>query len=179
MGQIKNIKLHIVTDIKSRQYLEKEIVEERNIVMLLYQENGITELIRLFNIHIFRRMSKRSIRILLAVMVTTTYVLAFRYFDFFQLQSTTYYDGPAPCIAMSPHRKHFINNETLSATPYGNGTCAVCHSQTRLREILQRWVEMARHHNITYMLTYGSLLGAHRNGDVIPWDTDIDVYIES
>ena len=29
------------------------------------------------------------------------------------------------------------------------------------------------------MLTYGSLLGAWRNGDKMPWDTDIDIYTDA
>lgn len=59
---------------------------------------------------------------------------------------------------------------------YGDGTCHKRHSTARLKEILQRWIDIATRHNITYMLTYGSLLAAWRDGDVTPWDTDLDIY---
>ena len=59
---------------------------------------------------------------------------------------------------------------------YGDGTCSKRHSTTRLKEILGRWIDTATKHNITYMLTYGSLLAAWRDGNVTPWDTDLDIY---
>lgn len=59
---------------------------------------------------------------------------------------------------------------------YGDGTCLQRHSKARLTEILQRWIDIATRHNITYMLTYGSLLAAWRDGSVTPWDTDLDIY---
>ena len=59
---------------------------------------------------------------------------------------------------------------------YGDGTCKPKHSKKRLKEILTRWMEVTSRHNITTMMTWGSLLGVWRDGDVIPWDTDIDVF---
>ncbi len=38
---------------------------------------------------------------------------------------------------------------------------------------------LCREHDIQYWAIYGTLLGAYRHGDLIPWDDDIDVYIAS
>ena len=32
--------------------------------------------------------------------------------------------------------------------------------------------------NITYFLTYGSLIAATRDGKFVPWDTDIDIHTD-
>jgi hypothetical protein len=37
---------------------------------------------------------------------------------------------------------------------------------------------MAKKHGIEYILFYGSLLGALRTGDVIPYDSDIDLLMD-
>ena len=62
---------------------------------------------------------------------------------------------------------------------YGDGSCRKRANRKRLVEILTRWMDIAEELNITYMLTYGSLLGAWRNGEVIPYDTDMDIHIDS
>ena len=59
---------------------------------------------------------------------------------------------------------------------YGDGTCPPAHNRRVLRTILQRWINVAAEHNITWFLTYGSLIGAWRDGDLIPWDTDMDIH---
>lgn len=48
-----------------------------------------------------------------------------------------------------------------------------------LRDLLSMWDQKAKKHEILYFLAYGSLLGYHRNGEVLPWDTDVDVFVES
>ena len=62
---------------------------------------------------------------------------------------------------------------------YGDNTCGVNKYRATLVNILQRWDKIARDNNITYFLTYGSLLGSWRDGDQIPYDTDMDVYVMS
>ena len=123
-------------------------------------------------------MSKRrSLQLICLSLIVLLYMIVYR-FSIFQRPETR--EAPSYCVLTSTERHQFMaDEENLTPSPYGNGTCAVCHSKKRLSEILTRWDQIARQHNITYMLTYGSLLGSLRNDDVIPWDTDIDIYIES
>lgn len=44
-----------------------------------------------------------------------------------------------------------------------------------LRRILGEFVTFCENHDLRYFLAYGSLLGAVREGDIIPWDDDMDV----
>lgn len=39
--------------------------------------------------------------------------------------------------------------------------------------------EIAKRHSISYMLGYGSMLGAIREQNIIPWDTDIDIIVNT
>ena len=45
-------------------------------------------------------------------------------------------------------------------------------------EILQHSIQISKQNNIEYILAYGSLLGAMRDGDVIPYDSGIDVLVD-
>ena len=45
-------------------------------------------------------------------------------------------------------------------------------------EILQHSIQISKQNNIEYILAYGSLLGAMRDGDAIPYDSDIDVLVD-
>lgn len=47
--------------------------------------------------------------------------------------------------------------------------------QDRLKNLLDDLVEFTEKAGVQYILAYGSLLGAFRHKDVIPWDDDIDV----
>ncbi|KAJ7365477.1 hypothetical protein OS493_005585 [Desmophyllum pertusum] len=47
-----------------------------------------------------------------------------------------------------------------------------------LTELLRAWTITSEQHNVSYTIAYGSLLGAMRNKDLIPWDTDIDIMID-
>ena len=47
-----------------------------------------------------------------------------------------------------------------------------------LAGILRHWDKLAELHNISYVIGLGSLLGFHRNGDIIPWDDDVDVLVD-
>lgn len=61
---------------------------------------------------------------------------------------------------------------------YGDGSCAQKGNPKLLQLLLQEWITTATQLNINYTLGDGSLLGAWRDGNIIPYDTDIDVYID-
>ena len=65
---------------------------------------------------------------------------------------------------------------------YGDSTCKTTkkriNKEKTLVKILRIWKAITVRYNITYFLTYGSLLGAVRNSDFIPWDGDIDVMVD-
>ena len=46
--------------------------------------------------------------------------------------------------------------------------------QNMLRDLMQEVHLICEEHNLTYNLFAGTLLGAVRHGDIIPWDDDID-----
>lgn len=41
--------------------------------------------------------------------------------------------------------------------------------------IFSRVIDVCEHHNLRYILDYGSLIGVVRHGGFIPWDDDIDI----
>lgn len=47
-----------------------------------------------------------------------------------------------------------------------------------LSEILFYLHDLFEKHDVTYFIYWGTLLGAVRHGGIIPWDTDIDLYID-
>ena len=62
-----------------------------------------------------------------------------------------------------------------------NETCDLFPRHRRrsdFRRIFEHWVMLAEKHNIPYVLACGSLLGQYRTQDIIPWDWDIDVYVD-
>ncbi|MEO0687822.1 MAG: LicD family protein, partial [Cyanobacteria bacterium J06649_11] len=60
---------------------------------------------------------------------------------------------------------------------YGDGSCPVTTDRGPWQKVLARWIEIAKKHNIHYFLTAGSLLGAWRDEEVIPYDQDLDIRI--
>ncbi len=49
--------------------------------------------------------------------------------------------------------------------------------QKRLLEMAIIIKDILESHNIPYVITYGTLLGAVRHGGFIPWDDDFDIYL--
>lgn len=47
-----------------------------------------------------------------------------------------------------------------------------------LLDITSKVIEICQKYNIRYYLAWGSCLGAIRHHDIIPWDDDIDMYID-
>lgn len=60
---------------------------------------------------------------------------------------------------------------------YGDGSCPVTTDRAQWQKVLAKWIKVAKKHNIRYFLTAGSLLGAWRDEDVIPYDQDLDIRI--
>ena len=61
---------------------------------------------------------------------------------------------------------------------YGEMGCPDNPWREDLHYLLQNWVRISKQNNIEYVLAYGSLLGAMRDGDVIPYDSDIDILMD-
>ena len=60
---------------------------------------------------------------------------------------------------------------------YGPG-CKVNRNRRRLQLLLHEWREIVRRRNIAeYFLCFGSLVGSVRNGEIIPYDSDVDVCV--
>ena len=79
----------------------------------------------------------------------------------------------------SPATSRTVPTRLVPTTPlYGDSSCPENSWRSGLKELLQSWIELCHKHNIQYMLAYGSLLGAVRNGDVIPYDSDLDVLVD-
>lgn len=47
--------------------------------------------------------------------------------------------------------------------------------QTIAKSVLKRVCEFCEKNGLKYFLSYGTLIGAVRHGDMIPWDYDIDI----
>ena len=62
---------------------------------------------------------------------------------------------------------------------YGEPGCSDNPRREDLFELLRAWTSASKELNINYTLACGSLLGAMRNQDLIPWDTDIDIMIDA
>ena len=73
--------------------------------------------------------------------------------------------------------------ETLNYTvDYGDKTCKENRNGNPLKstfvKILRHWKSIADKHNIPYFLTYGSLIGAVRDSNFIPYDGDVDIMVD-
>ena len=60
---------------------------------------------------------------------------------------------------------------------YGDSDCSDNSRRDNLCHLLRAWTIAAKKHNIIYTLAAGSLIGMLRNNDLIPWDTDIDIFL--
>ena len=69
-----------------------------------------------------------------------------------------------------------------STVDYGDKTCnETKHGnlwQKPYIELLLHWKSLSMRHNISYFLVYGTLIGAVRSADFIPWDGDMDIMVD-
>lgn len=79
----------------------------------------------------------------------------------------------------APVVKWIDTTEGKKYSDYGDGTCDDNSHRKTLTTIFKKWIEITAALEIPYFLSCGTLLGAWRNGDVIPYDTDIDVLIDN
>ena len=65
---------------------------------------------------------------------------------------------------------------------YGDKTCKEMKHGNQIKEtlvqILKHWKSISAKYSIPYFLVYGSLIGAVRNSDFVPWDTDMDIMVD-
>jgi hypothetical protein len=73
--------------------------------------------------------------------------------------------GREPCTRDTPSCNYAI---------FGPGTTLPACCTEHLLEVLEYVADLLEEHGITYWLDYGTLLGAVRHGDLIPWDGDAD-----
>lgn len=71
---------------------------------------------------------------------------------------------------------NYSSPRLANSSIYGKG-CPENLFHARMVKLLNTWIAIAGRRNITYFVCYGSLLGLYRDGDVIPYDNDIDVCI--
>ena len=75
------------------------------------------------------------------------------------------------------HVDFIYPNNTKDFSVYGDESCALNKDRNILAKLFEKWIDIARRENIEYFLTCGSLLGAYRNGNLIPYDSDLDLLI--
>ncbi|CAL8073199.1 unnamed protein product [Calicophoron daubneyi] len=51
------------------------------------------------------------------------------------------------------------------------------YRKAKLYRTLQHWIKLANEHQIMWWINYGSLIGSLRDGDIIPYDSDMDICI--
>ena len=73
--------------------------------------------------------------------------------------------------------KWIDTSESKPYSDYGDGTCPENNQLGLLTDIFREWDSIAKKQNISYFLTCGSLLGAWRNGTLVPKDSDLDILI--
>ena len=71
-----------------------------------------------------------------------------------------------------------ITKQPARKSVYGELDCPDNPWREDLFELLHAWYNISKQNHIEYVLAFGSLLGAMRDGDVIPYDSDIDILLD-
>ena len=66
----------------------------------------------------------------------------------------------------------------LNSSVYGEVGCPDNPWRKALNKLLRHWIQISKQNKIEYVLACGSLLGAMRDGDIIPYDSDIDILVD-
>lgn len=83
-------------------------------------------------------------------------------------------------------KKSSKSNESQATEPLVNETrtlsllnkCPRNKDRQSFAALLAHWHMLATFHKIPYVIGCGSLLGQYRDGDIIPWDEDVDVLVD-
>ena len=81
--------------------------------------------------------------------------------------------------SLQPYKPLDNSTSHQNYIPYGDGSCGDNPDRGIFTDLFSQWLSLAKRHNITYFLTTGTLLGAWRNSDLIPYDRDIDVLVDA
>ena len=68
-------------------------------------------------------------------------------------------------------------NSSTSYRDYGDGTCKNLVARKIFLSLLRKWKEIAEENNVRYYLDAGTLLGAWRDEEFIPYDGDVDLAV--
>ncbi len=66
----------------------------------------------------------------------------------------------------------------LTVPPLKSNDCPANENREGFATLLAHWHMIATFYKIPYIIGCGSLLGQYRNGDIIPWDEDVDVLVD-
>ena len=77
-----------------------------------------------------------------------------------------------------PWRQGSFYFRSRHAKVYGEPGCPDNPWRGGLSELVHAWVNISKQHSIEYVLACGSLLGAMRDSDVIPYDSDVDILVD-
>lgn len=79
-----------------------------------------------------------------------------------------------PVLRENPRKKYMFK-----FLDEGMRDLSVKETQNALAEIANETIKILTRHEIPYMITFGTLLGAVRHKDFIPWDDDFDLFLFS